>query len=92
MTGQEPAKVASGFRIHQRTDGFDKIHTKPDFSVTEGVVMFPRQTKQAPPYPGAGLFTQRTVENTDDFVLIRRPEGRQAIVEMSDTIHKICSI
>ncbi|MCU4300896.1 hypothetical protein HFK70_025380 [Escherichia coli] len=51
MTGQEPAKVASGFRIHQRTDGFDKVHTEPDLSAAEGVVMFPRQTKQDPPYP-----------------------------------------
>ena len=34
-----------------------------------------RQTKQDPPYPGAGLFTQRTIENADDFVLIRWPEG-----------------
>ena len=40
MTGQEPAEVTSGCCIHQRTDGFDKIHTEPDFSVTEGVVMF----------------------------------------------------
>ncbi|WP_096941381.1 hypothetical protein, partial [Escherichia coli] len=28
----------------------------------------------------------------DDFVLIRWPEGCQAIVEMRDTIHKICSV
>ena len=54
--------------------------------------MVPRQAKQDPPYPGAGLFTQRTVENTDDFVLIRRPEGRHAIVEIRNTIHKICSV
>ncbi|EFJ90356.1 hypothetical protein HMPREF9531_04601, partial [Escherichia coli MS 45-1] len=92
MTGQEPAKVASGFRIHQRTDGFDKIHTKPGLSAVEGVVMFPRQTKQDPPYPGAGLLTQRTLKDADDFVLIRWPEGCQAIVEIRNSIHKICSV
>ena len=53
---------------------------------------FPRQTKQDPPYSGAGLLAQHTVENADDFVLIRWPEGRHAIVEIRDSIHKICSV
>ncbi len=92
MTSQEPAEVTSGGCIHQRTDGFDKIHTKPGLSAAEGTVIFTRQTKQDPPYPGAGLLAQHTVENADDFVLIRWPEGRHAIVEIRDSIHKICSV
>lgn len=41
---------------------------------------------------GAGLLTQRTLKDTDDFVLIRRPEGCHAIVEIRNSIHKICSV
>ncbi|EFJ86460.1 hypothetical protein HMPREF9536_03234, partial [Escherichia coli MS 84-1] len=78
--------------IHQRTDGFDKIHTKPGLSAVEGIVIFTRQTKQDPPYPGAGLLTQRTLKDADNFALIRRPEGGQAIVEIRNSIHKICSV
>ena len=75
MTGQEPAEISSRCCIHQRTDGFDKVHTEPDLSAAEGTVIFTWQTKQDPSYPGAGLLTQRTLKDTDDFVLIRRPEG-----------------
>src|SRR5699024_7737827 len=71
---------------------FDKVHTKPGLSAAEGSVIFTWQTKQDPPYPGAGLLTQRTLKNADDFALIRWPEGGKAIVEIRNSIHKICSV
>ena len=89
--GSEPAKVASGFRIHQRTDGFDKIHTKPGLSAAGRRCHVPRQTKRRiRRIRGAGLLTQHAQGHKwlcSDKTARRVPCYSRKI---RNSIHKIC--
>ena len=78
--------------IHQRTDGFDKIHTKPGRSAVEGVVIFHTADEAGSAVSGSRTAHAAHAKDADNFALIRRPEGACAIVEIRNSIHKICSV
>ncbi len=83
--GSGARKVASGFRIHQRTDGFDKIHTNQVCLLLKALsCSHGRRSRSA-------VSVSRTAHAAHAqgrrwLVLIRWPEGCQAIVEIRNSI------